>query len=52
MASQTSPKLFVNLAVEELDRSVEFFGMYGRSFQDLDGHVWEVIWMDPKALER
>jgi hypothetical protein len=24
--------------------------MYGRSFQDLDGHVWEVIWMDPAAV--
>lgn len=23
--------------------------MYGRSFQDPDGHVWEVIWMDPAA---
>ncbi|MGI8479982.1 MAG: VOC family protein, partial [Gaiellaceae bacterium] len=21
--------------------------MYGRSFQDVDGHIWEVIWMDP-----
>ena len=21
--------------------------MYGRSFQDLDGHLWEVGWMDP-----
>jgi predicted lactoylglutathione lyase len=20
--------------------------MYGRSFYDLDGHAWEVIWMD------
>jgi uncharacterized protein len=20
--------------------------MYGRSFSDLDGHIWEVIWMD------
>ena len=26
--------------------------MYGRSFQDLDGHIWEVIWMDPKTLEQ
>jgi uncharacterized protein len=26
--------------------------MYGRSFQDLDGHIWEVLWMDPGALER
>ncbi len=24
--------------------------MYGWSFQDLDGHVWEVIHMDPSAL--
>ena len=23
--------------------------MYGRSFVDLDGHLWEVIWMDPAA---
>ena len=21
--------------------------MYGRSFYDLDGHAWEVIWMEP-----
>lgn len=26
--------------------------MYGRSFQDIDGHLWEVIWMDPSALEQ
>jgi len=25
--------------------------MYGRSFNDLDGHLWEVVWMDPAALE-
>ncbi len=24
--------------------------MYGRSFQDPDGHLWEVFWMDPSAL--
>ena len=23
--------------------------MYGWSFYDLDGHHWEVLWMDPKA---
>jgi predicted lactoylglutathione lyase len=23
--------------------------MYGRSFYDLDGHAWEVMWMDPVA---
>ncbi|MCZ7527855.1 MAG: VOC family protein [Acidimicrobiia bacterium] len=26
--------------------------MYGRSFQDLDGHLWEVMWMDEAALEQ
>jgi uncharacterized protein len=25
--------------------------MYARSFQDPDGHLWEVVWMDPAALE-
>jgi predicted lactoylglutathione lyase len=25
--------------------------MYGRSFHDPDGHLWEVFWMDPVALE-
>lgn len=24
--------------------------MYGRSFDDPDGHTWEVIWMNPQAL--
>lgn len=24
--------------------------MYGRSFRDLDGHVWEVTWMDQSAI--
>lgn len=23
--------------------------MYGRSFADLDGHIWEVTWMDVEA---
>lgn len=29
----------------------EYGWMYGRSFADLDGHVWEAVWMDPKAYE-
>lgn len=28
---------------EPMDQGV----MYGRSFYDLDGHAWEVMWMDP-----
>jgi predicted lactoylglutathione lyase len=26
--------------------------MYGHSFRDLDGHIWEHIWMDPAALAK
>jgi predicted lactoylglutathione lyase len=26
--------------------------MYGWSFYDLDGHHWEVLWMDPAASQR
>lgn len=25
--------------------------MYGWSFYDLDGHHWEVLWMDPNAIQ-
>jgi hypothetical protein len=26
--------------------------MYARSFQDPDGHLWEVVWMDMAAVEQ
>lgn len=26
--------------------------MYGRSFQDLDGHLWEVMYMDTSAMNQ
>lgn len=42
-----------------VDKAVELGGravrtedhgqMYGRSFADLDGHLWELMWMDPAA---
>ncbi|MEP7381757.1 MAG: VOC family protein [Gemmatimonadota bacterium] len=25
--------------------------MYGRAFHDLDGHHWEVMWMDPASVQ-
>lgn len=28
---------------------MEYGFMYGRSFHDPDGHLWEVMWMDPDA---
>ena len=26
--------------------------MYGRSFEDPDGHIWEVMWMDAEAASK
>ena len=30
----------------------DFGFMYGRSFEDPDGHIWEVMWMDVEAAAR
>jgi predicted lactoylglutathione lyase len=31
---------------------IQDFGfMYGRSFEDPDGHIWEVMWMDVQAAQ-
>ncbi|KXP02742.1 VOC family protein [Tsukamurella tyrosinosolvens] len=32
-------------------RSEDHGFMYGRSFDDPDGHGWEIMWMDPAAAE-
>lgn len=26
--------------------------MYGRDFEDLDGHIWEGFWMDPAGIPK
>jgi hypothetical protein len=26
--------------------------MYGRSFEDIDNHIWEIIYMDEKAIKK
>jgi predicted lactoylglutathione lyase len=30
----------------------DFGFMYGRSFEDPDGHIWEVMWMDVAAAQQ
>ncbi|MFF3320351.1 VOC family protein [Streptomyces sp. NPDC003035] len=30
---------------------LDYGTMYGRSFTDPDGHHWEVMWMDPAAVQ-
>jgi predicted lactoylglutathione lyase len=45
-----------------MNRAIEYGGkesrepqdhgwMYGRSFEDIDGHLWEIIYMDKSALK-
>jgi uncharacterized protein len=34
------------------DREMMDFGfMFNRSFNDLDGHIWEIVWMDQSQIE-
>ena len=35
----------------EADDAEDYGFMYSRSFFDLDGHGWQVMWMDPAAAE-
>lgn len=33
-------------------RDAQDYGfMYGHAFQDLDGHIWEYMWMDPAQIQ-
>jgi predicted lactoylglutathione lyase len=36
-------------ATEPRDK-MDFGWMYNRAFEDLDGHTWEVVWMDMDAF--
>jgi predicted lactoylglutathione lyase len=37
-------------ATETRDTQDEGF-MYSRAYSDPDGHIWEILWMDPAAAE-
>lgn len=36
----------------EVDGAEDYGFMYSRSFFDLDGHGWQIMWMDPVAAEQ
>ena len=36
---------------QKLREPQDYGFMYERSFQDLDGHIWEIIWMDPANVK-
>ncbi len=35
----------------EAREAMDYGFMFGRSFNDLDGHIWEIVWMDPKHVQ-
>jgi len=69
-------RIFVNLPVKDLKKSIAFFTklgftfnpqftdetatcmivgygfMYEHGFQDLDGHIWELVHMDPSEIKQ
>ena len=44
-------QLAVGVGGADTGRVQEMGFMYGRSFYDLDGHHWELFWMDPSATQ-
>ena len=36
---------------QKLREPQDYGFMYLRSFQDPDGHIWEIMWMDPAAVK-
>jgi predicted lactoylglutathione lyase len=58
MASNSTRKMYVNLAVQEVNRAIQAGSrptmdamdrgfLYGWGFYDLDGHQWDLLWMKP-----
>lgn len=42
----------VNAGGKESRPAEDYGFMYGRSFEDLDGHIWEVFYMDPNYVQK
>jgi len=42
----------VQAGATETRDPMDYGFMFGRSFNDLDGHIWEVIWMDPAGINK
>ena len=39
-----------NGGTADINPKIDLGFMYNRSLTDLDGHVWEAMWMDPAAI--
>ena len=36
----------------KMTKSNDHGWMYQKGFEDLDGHLWEIFWMDPKGMPK
>jgi uncharacterized protein len=36
----------------EVRPPMDYGFMFNRSYADLDGHIWEIVWMDPSAIQQ
>ncbi|MCO5315112.1 MAG: glyoxalase [Solirubrobacterales bacterium] len=46
-------RLALSLGATPAEDEPDDYGfMYSRSFHDLDGHPWNIVWMDPAAVEQ
>ncbi|MFO0703121.1 MAG: glyoxalase/bleomycin resistance/extradiol dioxygenase family protein [Patescibacteria group bacterium] len=41
----------INAGAKEARATEDHGFMYGKSIEDLDGHIWEFFWMDPKHVK-
>jgi uncharacterized protein len=41
----------IEAGAKEPREPVDYGFMFGRSFEDPDGHIWEVFWMDPAHVQ-
>ena len=39
----------LNAGAKEANNLQDYGWMYSRSFEDLDGHIWEIFYMDEEA---
>jgi predicted lactoylglutathione lyase len=53
--SKVEVNRIVNTALQagatEAREPMDYGFMFGRSFNDLDGHIWEIVWMDPSKVQ-
>ena len=54
--SKDEASRIVDTALEEgateTSSPMDYGFMFGRSFNDLDGHIWEIIWTDPRQVRQ